>query len=443
MDFLNRHDELERLDGLVARGRGFAVVYGRRRIGKTRLLTEWVGRHGGTYAVADQSAAEVQRRYFAEAVGTRLPGFSAVEYRDWRGLFDRLARDATLAGWRGPLVIDELPYLVQASPDLPAILQRWLDHDARELVVVVAGSSQHMMQGLILDASAPLYGRASEILHLAPLDPRHLRDALGTSVGRTLVDAYAAWGGIPRYWELAAAMSGSVERRIDRLVLDPLGPLHLEPDRLIAEEMPPANEVRPLLDAIGGGAHRLSEIAGRLGRPATSLSRPMHRLQTLGLVHREVPFGDDERSGKRSLYRIADPFTRLWFRVVAPYRALLTTTTPEGRLAHFRRFWPQLVGEAWEELCRLRVPRLGPWGPASRWWRGNAPEWDIVAASLDGRRVLLGEAKLRASRGAMAELERRAPPPELGNVEVVRVMFAVERGDVEGSRVVDAEEVLG
>ena len=86
MRFLNREHELERLDALVARGRGFAVVYGRRRIGKTRLLVEWVRRHGGVYTVADQSAAEVQRRYLAEAIAVRLPGFADVAYRDWRSL---------------------------------------------------------------------------------------------------------------------------------------------------------------------------------------------------------------------------------------------------------------------------------------------------------------------------------------------------------------------
>jgi AAA+ ATPase superfamily predicted ATPase len=302
MQFLNRTRELERLDALVARGRGFGVVYGRRRIGKTRILVEWVGRHGGVYTVADQSAAEVQRRYFADAVAARLPGFGDTAYPDWRVLLDRLARDAKSAGWRGPLVVDELPYLVQASPELPAVLQRWLDHAAGDLVVVVAGSAQHLMQGLVLAGDAPLFGRATELFEVGPLAPQYLPLALGDPP--PALDAWACWGGVPRYWELAADVPGSTEDRLDRLVLDPMGPLHLEPDRLIAEELPPATEVRPILDAIGAGAHRVSEIAGRLARPATALSRPLTRLQGMGLVRREVPFGVPERTSKRSLYRI-------------------------------------------------------------------------------------------------------------------------------------------
>ncbi len=439
MNFLNRTQELERLDGLLRRKYGFAVLFGRRRIGKTRLLVEWSRRNDGIYTVADQSPAQLQRRYFAEVVATRFPGFADVEYRDWRSLLTRLSREAQATGWRGPLVLDELPYLVHISPDLPAILQRWIDHEAQELVVVVAGSSQHMMQGLVLDANAPLYGRAQEVLEVQPLSPRHIGPGLHTDDPRRILDSYTAWGGVPRYWELAAEVPGSVERQLDRLVLDPLGPLHREPDRSIAEELPPATEVRGLLDAIGGGAHRLSEIGGRLGRPATSLSRPIQRLQGMGLVVREVPFGEEEGSSKRSLYRISDPFTRLWFRVVAPYRSQLAMISPEGRRAMLQKFWPQLIGTAWEELCRLLLPTLhaghplaaaGPWGMASRWWHGEAPEWDLVALSLDGKRLLLGECKqaVPSVEWALGSLAARRPPPipGLDKMEVIRCLFVVE-----------------
>jgi AAA+ ATPase superfamily predicted ATPase len=401
--------------------------------------------------VADQSAADVQRRYLAEAVAARLPGFADVAYRDWRGLLTRLARDAAAVGWRGPFVLDELPYLVVVSPELPAILQRWIDHEAAELVVVVAGSSQHMMQGLVLDGNAPLFGRAREILEVEPLSPRLLPDALDLGAMEA-VEAFTAWGGVPRYWELANEVEGPLSRRLDRLVLDPLGALHREPDRLIVEELPPATEVRALLDAIGSGAHKVSEIAGRIGRPATSLGRPLKRLQSMGLVRREVPFGEDERSSKRSLYRIADPFTRLWFRVVAPHRALLATATQAGRLGLLGKLWPQLLGEGWEDLCRLLVPRLdpgtplgaiGPWGPASRWWRGGDPEWDLVSRSLDGRRLLVGEAKVsvRSVPAAMKALTARPLPPGLPDgVEIVRAMFVAKAAS--GRGVVTASELL-
>src|SRR5690606_30187438 len=182
---------------------------------------------------------------------------------------------------------------------------------------------QRMMQGLALSREAPLFGRAQVLFEVPSLDISFTQAAVGRLAPRALVDFFTAWGGIPRYWELAAeAMRNTRDTRnvVDALVLNPLGPLHREPDRLLLEETPSALEVRPVLDAIGAGAHRVSEIAGRLGRPPTSLSRPLDRLIELGLAVRDIPFGEPPRSSRRSLYRIADPFTRLWFRVVAPHR---------------------------------------------------------------------------------------------------------------------------
>jgi uncharacterized protein len=471
MKFIDRQDELERLDRLAAAEEGgLAVVYGRRRVGKTRLLLEWAKKHAGVYTVADQSVAELQRRYFAEAVAERLAGFAEVEYRDWRSLLNRAAREAQLAGWRGPLILDELPYLVLASPELPSVLQRWIDHEARaaRLRVAVAGSSQRMMQGFVLSGEAPLFGRAKEILEIQPLAPVHLREAFEVPDGVRWVELYTAWGGIPRYWELAREAGGGVPAQADRLVLDPLGPLHREPDRLLLEEVPSALETRPLLDAIGAGAHRVSEIAGRLGRPATSMARPLDRLLGLGLVRRELPFGEDEKSSKRALYKIADPFFRLWFRVVAPHRAQLASGTPAARRQLLARHWESLCALGWEDLCRQQVPRLpaastlgrfGPWGPASRWWHGAQPEWDLVSESLDGERVLLGEVKWSARPAGRRTLERAlhelaarpAPPlpPRLAGAHLIRALFVpgiAQPGAAEGLKglmVIRAADLLG
>lgn len=461
MRFIDRKEELARLDQLARRREGgLAVIYGRRRLGKTRLLLEWTRRHAGLYTVADQSAAEVQRRYLAEAVATRLPGFADVEYRDWRSLLERLAREAASQGFRGPIVFDELPYLVLGSPELPSVLQQWLDHAAAEarLVVALAGSSQRMVQGLVLAAEAPLYGRARVILQLEAIDPTHLHDAFGRLGARDWGEAHACWGGVPRYWELAVGGRGPLAARVERLVLDPLGPLHREPDRILIEEVPSALEVRPVLDAIGAGAHRVAEIAGRLGRPATSLSRPLDRLIGMGLVRREVPFGESEKASRRSLYTIADPLFRLWFRVVAPHRGELVSGSARSRRLLLERYWSGLVATAWEELVRQRVPRarargalasLGPWGPAARWWRATLPEWDVVSASLDERRLLLGEAKWsrRPFSRAAVESEARAvaakPAPLVegprSRAEAVRALFVP---DLEDTRLREVAGVL-
>ena len=457
MKFLDRSDEMRRLDGALQRSGAFAVVWGRRRVGKSRLLIEWSRRHGGLYTVADQSAPPVQRRYLAAAVATRFPGFADVEYPDWYAFLTRLANEAERTGWRGPFVLDEVPYLIAADSGVAGVLQNWLDRADRQLCVVVSGSSLHMMHGAILDAGAPLYGRAVEAFAVRPLRPGYLSEVFAVDEARELVSMYALWGGMPRYWELAEPFGRDLEAAVDSLVLDPAGPLHGEADRLLLEETPPATALRPLLDTIGAGAHRVSEIAGRLGRPASSLSRPLASLVEMQLVRRETPFGSSPESGKRSLYRIADPFLRLWFRVVAPHRAALAEAPRETRLHYWRRHRSSLEAYAWEELCRMSVPllhradiplaRYGPFEPARRYWHGNAPEYDVVALSLDGRRMLVGEAKWPAkegSGGSKAEVHGRTVAlPGATGVEVVHARFVPDaaRAGAEAD-VIDARTVM-
>ncbi|MGH9333174.1 MAG: ATP-binding protein, partial [Vicinamibacteria bacterium] len=225
-------------------------------------------------------------------------------------------------------------------------------------------------------------------------------------------------------------------------------------------------ETRPVLDAVGAGAHRVSEIAGRMGRPATSLSRPIDRLVEMGLLRREVPFGEPERKTKRSLYRIEDPFFRLWFRVVAPNRGALTSGSRAMRLDILDRHWPSLVASAWEDLCRKGVSRarrgsalakLGPWRPASRWWRGEAPEWDLISESQDGKRLLFGEAKWtsrplgpRQLSPLLDALASKPLPPVsgVGEKRIVRVVFVPDTrrstlGNQDAAMVVTASDVLG
>lgn len=435
VQFLNRAAELDRLDAVLRRPGSFVAIWGRRRVGKSRLLLEWSSRHDGLYTVADLSAAPVQRRYLAAAVAERFPGFASVEYPDWRSFLDRLRAEAAAARWPGPFILDELPYLLAADPTFASVLQNWLDRPGPRPSMVVSGSSWRMMHGALLGAGAPLYGRAAEAFAVQPLRPGNLSDAFPGSGPREQVSLHALWGGTPRYWELAERFGTDLEAALDSLVLDPAGPLHEEPDRLLRAETPSASSLRPLLDVIGAGSHRISEIAGRLGKPASSLSGPLATLCEMRLLRREIPFGSPPRSGKRSLYRIEDPFLRLWFRVVAPHRASLAAAPRETRLAYWMRARPALESLAWEELCRMAAPTLhrtdspvgvlGPWEPAQRYWRRNEPEVDLVARSLDGKRLLVGEVKWTA------DVRRRHPPerpvsahlPGVSGAEVIHARF--------------------
>ena len=176
----------------------------------------------------------------------------------------------------------------------------------------------------------------------------------------------------------------------------------MKPARLLMDDMRSAVQANSLLGLIGSGYHRLSELAGRVGQPATNLSRPLSRLIDLGYVRREVPFGESTRSTRRSLYRLDDPFLLFWYRFVAPNRSRLEIdlidpvhTEVQARLAGH-------VAEVWEWLARRSVPHVTiddlHWDRASRWWgtgTGGEPlEIDVVAESSDRRHLLLGESEV-------------------------------------------------
>jgi hypothetical protein len=428
LPFLDRHDELSRLRKTLRRREGtLAILYGRRRCGKSRLLSEVLPRQA-VYYVGDDREGSLQRAGLATEVARLLPGFARVTYPDWAALFDRFWEQAPPGT---VLALDEFPALVFMAREIPSLLQKRLDHPAhRRLHLVLTGSSQRMMQGLMLDRSAPLYGRAAEILKIMPLQAGWIQKALHLRDATQAIEAYAVWGGIPRYWELAGEHP-DLRTAISDLVLSPLGVLHDEPAGLLLDDLRDTAQAASILTLIGQGCHRLSEIAARLQKPATSLSRPLQRLTGLDLVRRDVPFGMHPRDAKRTLYHIADPFLRFWFRYVEPNRSRLEAQRVASVAAEVARSFNGHVGAVWEELARDSVPWLHcadrEWKPARRWWGPGLDrrplEIDVVAESEDGQALLVGEAKwseATAGRALVQALRHKVERfPHIGARQVV------------------------
>ncbi|MHB8973239.1 MAG: ATP-binding protein [Pirellulaceae bacterium] len=413
MKFFNRRDEKGRLTRAFGMASGsLCCLYGRRRCGKSRLLRETIPRRHAVYHVADQMEPALQRRRLALDIASVIPGFDRVAYPDWSALLDRWRKDAPAGAC---LILDEFPYLVLSSPELPSILQRVVDAAAGSpLHIAICGSSQRMMQGLVLAPSAPLYGRAREILKISPLEFGWIAKAFPHASPQEALEHFSVWGGVPRYWELATDFE-TLDDAIQQLVLAPQGVLHNEPRHLLMDDLGDIVQASSILALIGQGCHRLSEIAARIMKPATSMTRPLARLQELDLIVREIPFGADERSGKTSLYRLADPFLAFWFRFVQPNRSLLESAPVAATHRKMRTAFPQHAAWVWETLARRSVPRLRmagqEWGVARRWWGGDAHgqpmEIDVMAESSDGKVLLVGEAKLQADAAEIDDLRNQ------------------------------------
>jgi AAA+ ATPase superfamily predicted ATPase len=437
--FFDRRAELDRLRALLRHPQGrLAVVYGRRRCGKSRLLLEALRGRRAVYYVGDERDSALQREALAREIARILPAFSEVRYPHWQALLERFWNDAP----RSILVLDEFPALAAAEPALPSLLQKLVDREApRQPHVILAGSSQRLMQGLVLDSSAPLFGRAREILKLPPLPAGWIKPALGLADDVAAVEAYAFWGGVPRYWELAAEHGGLVSA-FEALALSPLGVLHDEPRRLLLDDAREASQPLSVLALIGAGCHRLSEIAGGLGKPATSLSRPLATLVELGFVRRELPFGASPQDSKRSAYRLADPFLQSWFRFVEPNRSRLEAGLSARVAREVEEALPLHVSQAYEELVRASVPRTSyhglAWGPAARWW---GPGTDRVPLELDlvaegpGDELLVGEVKWQHSPDWPREreaLRRKAERLPLARGKHVRLALWGKRAPARG-----------
>jgi uncharacterized protein len=250
------------------------------------------------------------------------------------------------------------------------------------------------------------------------------RQALATEIGRLIpgfervsypakvIEAYSVWGGISRYWELALEYPTTVAA-IKELVLNPLGVLYREPQRLLSDQMRDTRQASSILSIIGQGCHRLSEIAARLGKPATSLTRPLAILVELGLIIREVPFEASPRDSKRTLYSIADPLLSFWLKFVEPNHSLIEAGLDDSLENVLLKQWPDYVGGAWEAMSRQSVAYLSidgrRWKPASRWWGkaidGTTMELDIVAHGINSdEHVLIGEAKRSCSAKDLSRL---------------------------------------
>ncbi|MCD8207708.1 MAG: ATP-binding protein [Bacteroidales bacterium] len=425
MKFVDRIEETARLKTALSRERAsFVVLYGRRRLGKSTMLIQRVLGEGDVYFLADSSEGRHQRGLLAKVAAEVFEDFDKMTYPDWESLFREMNHRADR---RFTLCLDEVPYLVEQSPELPSVLQKLIDGKDLKYNIVLCGSSQNMMSGLVLDATAPLYGRADEIIRLTPMRLPYMAEALGLGAEEA-IEEYAVWGGVPRCWELRESHS-SLAEALWHNVFSVNGALYDEPSKLFQDDVRDVVKTSTIMSYVANGANRMSEIAARCGEPATNLSRPLKKLLDLGFLEKDVPFGAEEKNSKKSLYKIADPFMAFYHQFVVPNRSFIELgrrmPIEQALNAHFSQF----VSRQWEKLCREAVSGNTingvTYGVARRWW--GQMELDVVAESLDGKSLLVGECKWTAQEDAVALsatlLRKASQLPFAEGHDIVPVLF--------------------
>ena len=398
-NFINRESELALLEGQFAHDSGSLVVlYGRRRLGKTRLLREFASTKPHCYFMADRAGESDLRRSLAKAMALALgePVLETAEYASWYDLFAAFDR------FRSPdrrfvLIFDEYQYLCQVQPDFSSFLQKWWDGhwSGANIVVVLCGSVTSMMYRETLAASAPLYGRASVQILLRPIGFRHISKFLPDKTGTERLEFFALTGGVPRYLHLASPYR-SLKEALAALVLNPDGILHNEARQLLQEEIQTPNLCWSILSAIGSGANRISEIAGRMGQPANKLTRYLDLLKDLHLVRRETPVLErNPGKSKKGIYVVADPFFRMWFGAIYPYGSFFEFAETEPAYSRIEPRIHKLVSECYEEVCRQWIrERALEFNAVSvgRQW-SSAYEIDVAGVDASFQLSVVGECK--------------------------------------------------
>lgn len=443
MKFVDRIGETARLrDALSRKKSSLVVVYGRRRLGKSTLIKRVLSDRD-VYFLADRSEGQHQRTLLAKVIAQVFSDFDKLTYPDWESMFRAVNYRADK---RFTLCLDEFPYLVEQSPELPSVLQKIVDEKQLKYNLVLCGSSQNMMYGLFLDSTAPLYGRADEIMRLAPIRLPYIQEALGLDA-TAAIEEYSVWGGVPRYWELRESRS-SLDDAMWHNILSVNGALYEEPIKLFQDDVKDIVKTSTIMSYIGTGANRLSEIAGRCDEPATNLSRPLKKLIDLGFLEKDVPFGIDEKNAKKSLYKIEDPFMAFYYQFVVPNRSFIELNRRLPIEQALNTHFSEYVSMQWEKMCRDAVTgnlvNGVVYGKAKRWWgsvlneakKAEQVEFDVVAESIDKKYLLVGECKWTTQENGKqltAELLRKAKLlPFANDYTIVPMLFlkSVPKDDI-------------
>ena len=405
MKFLGREKEILDLEKEYARDGGFVVIYGRRRIGKTTLIKQFIKSKTAFYFLATKEVEFQSMKRFAGVIA-RTTGNSVMQkaaFSDWLDLFQAVADYKP--NEKKVLVIDEFPYLVKVNDSFPSILQNAWDEILKDsnVMLILCGSLISMMKKHALSYESPLYGRRTAQMRIAPLPFTTVYENQKLSFEEA-AEQYSITGGVPKYMEFFSDGQPLYEQ-IKENVLSKNGFLYEEPNFLLTDEVQVPTNYFSIIKVIADGNHKLGTIAGILGLETSTLTPYLKTLSELGFIEKQVPVTEkNAEKTRKGLYFISDNFLRFWFRYVYPYKGELELDNMQISLDELDKdFKEKFVAFAYEDICKEIFARLcsdkaidfTPSKIGSYWLNdksGNT-QIDVMAVDTVNKRLFAGECK--------------------------------------------------
>ena len=409
--FVDRERELSYLENVWGSDRAeLIVVWGRRRVGKTRLLLEFSRNKKTLYLYVFHASESAILNFFTREVGKQLgvrfpPGYV---FPDWNAFYQYLyecARDEKIV-----VILDEFQRLSDISPEAIELLQYWWDTAFREtrIKLFLVGSSIGMVERIALSGSGPLFGRKTGSMKIKPLGFFDFIKAFNINDVEKLIELYSIFGGTPHYF-IMIDTNKSVEGNIVELVAAPYAPLRDEPEQLLRTELRSLGIYMNILEKIAASRSGITvgDIASALNKSRSELYPYLIQLEKMDIIRRERRATDVLREYRRARFRIADNFIRFWFRFVYPNYPELEIGNYNIVIDHYRQERNDFISQVFEDIVHeyilkssgkrivdglnreVLIPeiyRIGRW-----WWKNT--EIDVCALSKDI--IILGEVKWR------------------------------------------------
>jgi len=373
LNFVNREEELEALNSTWSA----ALIYGRRRIGKTRLIKEFIKNRNAFYFLCQRNKIEAEFDRFLKKFNRTFSRY--VEARNFEEFFEIVGKEDVT------IVLDEFSYWVEKNPHVPSLFQYIIDEiiPHGKTRIIFCGSLISTMESL-LSYKNPLYGRVKLKIKVEPLEFRFLKEFLPNYSMEDLVRVYACVGGIPAYLQEFNPELSFYEN-VNSIFFNKFGFLYDDTERMLKDELREPEIYFRIIESIAQGETTLGKISSRAYVDITNLPKYLRVLEKMGIIRREKSI-----VGKARMIKIEDNYFNFWIRFVYPFKEEIELGVFSFPEDEFNKY----LGFIFEDTCRefLTQRKVLPFTKIGRWWYRDK-EIDIVALNEETKQILFVECK--------------------------------------------------